>query len=321
MNQAPRVDVVIVSYNVRDLLLDCVESIVAARGAGEVASIVVVDNASSDGSADAVRSRFPQTRVIDAPNNGYGAGANRGIEVTCHPYVLVINPDTTVPPGTITTLVAYLDDHPWTAMAGPLLRHPDGSVQSSMRRFPSRLTPIFESTIFEEWWPDNRWVRRYRMSDASGNISQKVDWIVGAAMLVRREAIDQVGGFDESFWMYSEEVEWCWRFRRHGWQIASVPGAEVTHHEGASSAQDIPRRQIEFDASRVRLMGVMYSARWAAIVRRMLVLCYLLAWVRELGKWLLGHRRELRRERMRLYWAGIHGGLHGGMTVERDGVR
>lgn len=309
MRRRSRVDAVVVSYNVRDLLLACVASLIAAREAGELAEIVVVDNGSSDGSAGAVRSRFPGIRVIDAPNRGYGAGANRGIEVTVSPYVLVLNPDTVVPLGAVRTMTDYLDAHPWTAVVGPRLRHPDGTIQSSRRRFPTRLTPIFESTALEEWWPDNPWVRRYRMTGGEEDISQECDWIVGAAMLARREAIEHVGCFDESFWMYSEEVEWCWRFRSHGWRVAYVPNAEIMHYEGASSAQDIPRRQVEFDTSRVRLMRVMYGPRWAGVVRRVLLVGYLVAWFREFGKWLLGHRKDLRRERMRIYWAGLRGRL------------
>jgi GT2 family glycosyltransferase len=306
-----RVSAVVVSYNVRELLLACVASLDAARAAGELDEIVVVDNASADGSAAAARARFPCVRVIDAPNRGYGAGANRGIAATAGGYVFVLNPDTVVPLGTTRALAGYLDAHPDVAVAGPRLARPDGTPQPSRRRFPERLTPLFESTIVYEWWPENRWARRLHMLDSpdAGDIPQEVDWVVGAAMLVRRAAIDAAGGFDESFHMYSEEVEWCWSLRRHGWKIAYVPAVEVVHHEGASTRQDVPARQVAFDASRVRLARRMYGGPTAEVVRAGLLANYALYLLREVGKWALGHRRELRRQRVALYASALRSGL------------
>jgi N-acetylglucosaminyl-diphospho-decaprenol L-rhamnosyltransferase len=243
--------------------------------------------------------------VIDAPNRGYGAGANIGIAATAGAYVFVLNPDTVIPSGTTRALADYLDANPWVAVVGPRLRYPDGSVQPSRRRFPTRLTPVFESTVLAEWWPGNRWVRRYRMDDRPGDAAQQVDWVVGAAMLVRRSAIEQVGGFDESFRMYSEEVEWCWRFRRHGWRVVWLPDAEVLHYEGASSSQDVAARQIDFDTSRVRLIGRLYGRRWAQVIRVALLVNYAVLLARETVKWLLGHRRDLRRRRIALYSRGL----------------
>ncbi|MGH9175104.1 MAG: glycosyltransferase family 2 protein, partial [Vicinamibacterales bacterium] len=181
--------------------------------------------------------------------------------------------------------------------------------------FPERLTPLLESTIFHEWWPANRWARRYLMIGAgrpdsgSRDISDEVDWIVGAALMARRTAIERVGGFDESFRMYSEEVEWCWRLRRHGWRVAHVPSVEITHHEGASTRQDVYLRQIDFDASRVRLARVIYGPLTAEVVRAGLLTGYGLQLLRESAKWLLGHKRAQRRRRAALYWRGLRSGL------------
>lgn len=310
-----RVAAVVVSYNVRELLLACVASLIDAQHLGELDAIVVIDNASSDGSGEAVRSRFPGVRVIDAPNRGYGSGANIGIAETRHEYVLILNPDTVVQPGTVAGLTGYLDEHPGVALVGPLLRYPDGSIQPTRRRFPERLTPLFESTIISEWWPGNRWARRFHMRDVSGtsDVPQEVDWVVGAAMLVRRAAIEQAGGFDESFRMYSEEVEWCWRLRQHGWMVAYHPAVEIFHHEGASTSQDISARQVEFDASRVRLARRMYGTRTATFIRAGLLTGYGLQIVREGAKWLLGHRRQLRQRRIALYAGALRTGLR-----ERD---
>jgi GT2 family glycosyltransferase len=315
-----RVAAVVVSYNVRELLVACVTSLVAARAIGELGDVVVVDNGSTDCSATTIRRRFPGVRVIDAPNLGYGAGANIGMAATRSRYVLVLNADTVVPPGTVNVLAAYLDAHQETAVVGPLLRYPDGTVQPSRRRFPKRLTALFESTIVEEWWPGNRWVRDYRMLDqpiAAVGAPEEVDWVVGAALLVRRAALDRLGGFDESFRMYAEEVEWCWRFHRHGWRVAYLPAAEVLHHEGASSARDLTARQLEFDTSRVRLVGRLYGRRQAQLTRSGLLLNYALLLLRESAKWLIGHRRELRRARMSLYLRTLRGGLREGIEDRR----
>jgi GT2 family glycosyltransferase len=220
-----------------------------------------------------------------------------------------------VPLGTISTLTAFRDNHPTVALVGPRLRYPDGNIQPTRRRFPAGLTPLFESTILAEWWPENHWARRYHLRDSreSAENPQEVDWVVGAAMLVRRSAIERAGAFDESFRMYSEEVEWCWRLRRHGWKVAYLPTVEITHHEGASTSQDVPARQVEFDTSRVRLARRMYGNGTAVVVRCGLLVGYALQIAREGVKWLLGHRRDLRRARIRLYAGALRSGLR-----ERD---
>ena len=308
----PKVDAVVVSYNVRDLLVECLASLVVAQAAGEIARIVVIDNGSSDGSADAARRAGPNIQVVEAENHGYGAGANAGIARSDAEYVLVLNPDTVIPAGSIATLTAWLDAHPSHAVVGPRLRRPDGSIQSSRRRFPRPWTPIFESSVIEEWWPRNPVATSYHLSDRSDDVVQDVDWIVGAAMLVRRAAFEQAGGFDESFRMYAEEVEWCWRFQRHGWRVGFVPTTEIVHHEGASAAQDLPRRLAEFNASRVQLTGRLYGRRWESVVRVAILLDYVIRLSRESAKWLLGNRRQLRMERMRFYAAALRRGVRRG---------
>lgn len=312
MTERPPVDAVVVSYNVRALLLECLASLVAAREAGEINRIVVVDSASADGSAAAARAADPHIEVIEVENRGYGAGANVGIASTDGEYVMVLNPDTVAPAGAIRTLTTWLDAHPDHAIVGPRLRRPDGSVQPTRRRFPQRLTPVFESSVIEEWWPENPVAARYHLAAWPDDVEQDVDWVVGAAMLTRRSAIDQVGAFDESFRMYAEEVEWCWRLRRHGWRIGFVPTAEIIHHEGASAGQDLPRRLAEFDTSRVQLTERLHGVGWARVVRSAILLDYTIRLLRELAKGLLGHRRDLRRARVRFYFAALRRGLRGG---------
>jgi N-acetylglucosaminyl-diphospho-decaprenol L-rhamnosyltransferase len=309
MTGAARVAAVVVNYNTRELLVACLRSLLAARGRGELAEIVVVDSASSDGS-DRVAQRLLSTEhALCVPNRGYGAAANAGIAATSAEYVLILNADTVVTPGAVEELAAALDRRPGVAVAGPCLLYPDGTVQPTLRRFPTRLTPVFESTIVQEWWPRNRWVRAYHMHDAPRDTPRDVDWLVGAALLVRRAALERVGGFDPAFRMFSEEVEWCWRFRRHGWSVRYIPTAKIMHHEGASTAQDVPRRQQDFDASRVLLLERMYGARHARFVATLLRAGYGLYLMREAAKWMFGHRRELRLQRMRFYVAVLRAGI------------
>jgi GT2 family glycosyltransferase len=143
-------------------------------------------------------------------------------------------------------------------------------------------------------------------------VTQEVDWVVGAAMMVRRTAIERAGAFDESFRMYSEEVEWCWRLRQHGWKVAYLPEVEIVHHEGASTSQDVPARQVAFDTGRVRLARRMYGNLTATVVRYGLLAGYGVQIARESLKWLLGHRRDLRRTRIGLYAGALRSGLREG---------
>jgi N-acetylglucosaminyl-diphospho-decaprenol L-rhamnosyltransferase len=301
---------VVVSYNVRELLLGCVASLEEARAAGVLSCIIVVDNASTDASAQAVRERFPRVTVIEAPNRGYGAGANAGIAASTDDSILVLNPDTIVPYATIARLESYLREHTNVGIAAPRLRYPDGTIQSSRRRFPARLTPVFESTVFDQWWPGNPWSRAYKMEDRDEDTIQDVDWVVGACLMVRREALETAGEFDESFWMYCEEIEWCWRLSHHGWRISYLPDVEIIHHEGASTLQNVPQRQLAFDRSRVELQRRMYGRAAAGIAVFGIKAGYLAHFLSEGVKFALGHRRELRRTRMQLYGKLLRSSLH-----------
>lgn len=304
------VDAIVVSHNTRELLAACVQSLETAREAGEIHQIIVVDSGSADGSPDHIRERFPDVEVLEVPNRGYGAAANAGIARSNASYFLVLNADTLIPPGSVTQLAKVLDEHPKLGIAGPRLRLPNGCIQPSRRRFPDRLTPLFESTIIQEWWPSNPWTRRYYVEDSPEGRTQLVDWVVGAAMMVRAAAVDQAGGFDETFRMFAEEAEWAHRMRRHGWRTAYVPSAVVTHVGGASTSQDIPRRQLDFDASRLEFHYRLYGPLMAGIVGAGLRANYLAHIARESVKWLIGHRRELRSERIRLYTRCLRAGFH-----------
>ncbi len=330
----PSLAIVIVSWNVRDLLRRCLHAVEASlSGSGIGYEVIVVEHASSDGTAAMLREEFPRVRVLEPGHNpGFAAGNNLALRsllfptpdssppfLNPRPLVLLLNPDTEPLGDALPRLVRYLDAHPEAVAVGPQLRYADGSVQSSRRRFPTRLTFFWESTPLERLWPDNPWTRRYRCADQSDETAQRVDWLVGAALLVRGETIVRAGLLDEGFFLYSEELEWQHRLRERGEgdgkgegaeaAIVYLPAAVVVHHEGRSSEQVPAARHIHFQRSRVRLVWLWYGAGFAAVLRGFLLLCY--AW--ELGiesfKWLIGHRRALRSQRIGVYVKVLRSGL------------
>lgn len=303
--------VVIVSYNVREHLLACLETVCAGLQAGGLrGEIIVVDNASSDGTVEAVRAAFPGVEVIaNRGNRGFAAANNQGIQRARGRVVVLLNPDTRVARDALGRLVRYLDENPAVGVVGPRLVYPDGRTQPSRRRFPTLLTGFLESTVVQDYWRDNRVLRRYYVADRSDDETQEVDWLVGACLAVRREAIETAGLLDERFFLYSEEVEWCWRIRRAGWRVVYLPEATVYHHESASAGQEPASRQIAFDTAKVQLYERLHGRPTAEILRAFLLLNYLARIAIEGAKWLLGHKRALRRERIARYWRAFGSGL------------
>lgn len=297
----PDVSILIVSWNVRDLLVRCLESLPAGT-AGLTFETIVVDNASSDGTVEAVRMAFPAVQVIvNGENRGFTGGNNQALAIATGDYLFLLNPDTIVQPGAVTALHHYLLSQPEAGIAGPRLRYADGTTQPSRRRFPTVATLFTESTIVQEYLPGLGLFERYYFADRPVDQPQQVDWIVGAAMFVRRAVYTQIGGMDEGFFMYSEELDWCRRAVAAGWQVAYEPAAEVIHYEGRSSEQVVAARHIRFFSSRVRYAAKYHGAIVATLLRWWLLGTFALQWLREGGKWLLGHKRSLRAERMAAY--------------------
>jgi N-acetylglucosaminyl-diphospho-decaprenol L-rhamnosyltransferase len=253
---------VVVSYNVRDLLVECLASL---RADG-IEEIVVVDNASSDGSVEAVRAADPQASVIALTDNlGFGTAANRGVAATSTPFVLVMNPDLVVEPGANKALVEALERDLRLAVVGPRIDTPDGQVYPSARRFPDLLEAAGHGFLGFVW-PGNPYSRRYRMLDWDHDRPADVDWVAGTYLAVRRAAWDQLGGFDERYFMYLEDVDLCWRMWRAGWRVGYDPAARVTHAIGRSTDQTPYRMILAHHRSLLR-----YSAKTLAGVRRLLL--------------------------------------------------
>jgi N-acetylglucosaminyl-diphospho-decaprenol L-rhamnosyltransferase len=300
--------VVIVNWNVRDLLQRCVESVLSSKRS-ITTEIIVVDNASVDGSVEMLRAEFPQTILIANPENrGFPAANNQGIAAAQGRYVLLLNPDTEVLADALDALVQYMDAHPDVGLVGPQLLHPDGQVQSSRRRYPTLATLFFESTWLESLAP-RALLRRYYVLDQPDNAVLDVDWITGAAMLARREVIQQVGGMDERFFMYSEELDWCRRIKAAGWRVVYHPEARVIHYEGKSSEQAMPARHVNFQRSKIRYARKYHGPRLAAALRLYLLGLYAGQLGLELAKGLMGHKRALRQQRVEAYWRVLKSGL------------
>jgi len=219
----------IVNTDSRELLLACLESL-----ADVDVEIVVLDNASEDGSVAAVRKRFPEVRVIPQEfRAGFGANHNTVIRVTRSRYIYVLNDDTTATDWGFDRLIAYLDAHPRVAAVGPRLVYPDGRRQDSAWRFP---TPLVSALGLAT-------LGKLGVKQSLGDDPRPVDWVMGAAIVLRREALTEVGLFDEDFFLYSEEVDLQFRLRQAGWEVHYVPDVTVVHHESQFSA-GIPERRI-----------------------------------------------------------------------------
>ncbi len=251
MNGEFDLSIVIVSYNVQDLLSACLTSL---GGDGFRLEIIVVDNASSDGSADLVRDDFSDVHLIaNESNAGFAAAANQGIRASTGRHVLLLNPDAEVLHGTLAKLVGFLDHHPDYAVAGAGLVYPDGSFQHSAFRFPGVLQNFFEFFPIHHRLSNSRLNGRYPPARYARGQPFDVDHPLGACLAVRREAIDQVGLLDEGFFMYCEEIDWCWRMKEAGWNVACVPAAQVVHHAGASTRQFRDEMFVALWRSRFRL--------------------------------------------------------------------
>jgi len=225
----PDVSISLVNTNSRELLLDCLESLQGAD-----AEIVVLDNASEDGSAAAVRERFPEVRLIEQRQRaGFGANHNTVIRATSGHYVYVLNEDTTSDDWGLERMVAHLDANPRIAALAPRLEYPDGRLQDSAWRFPSPAVAALGLLTLS----------RAGIVQSGGRETRDVDWAMAAALVLRREALDEVGLFDEEFFIYSEETDLCLRLREAGWRTQYFPSVTVVHHESQFSA-GIPERRI-----------------------------------------------------------------------------
>lgn len=233
-----RVSAVIVNWNTKAQLLACLRSLEQCEQE-EQNEVIVVDNGSTDGSQEAVRAEFPRVALVDTGANlGYAKACNIGIRMSRGAYVCLLNSDIVVGKDSLRVLADYLDHHPRIAMAGPLIRYPDGKVQDTCRKLPSLWNNLCEATGLH--WLAARWplFSGEHIKFMAHDRAAEVEGISGCFMFVRRRAIDEVGMMDERFFLYSEETDWCKRFIDAGWTIAFNPKAMAVHAHGASSKSD-----------------------------------------------------------------------------------
>lgn len=276
------IGVIIVSYNTAGLLRACLASL---RACTLPLRVVVVDNHSPDGSAALVRAEFPEAELIALGHNaGYAGGTNEGLRALGRhkaqgtgqhglvSSILILNPDTEVQPGAIEALAGFLAAHPRVGLVGPRLLNPDGTLQRAAFRFPTLLMTaldlfppgeVLPGRLYDSWWHG-------RYPQELGEAPFAIDHPLGACMLIRREALEQVGGMDEGYFMYSEEVDWCRRIRMAGWAIWQVPAARVTHVGGAATRQFRWRMLVALYRSRMRCIEL-HSPAWQLGAQRLIV--------------------------------------------------
>jgi hypothetical protein len=286
------VSVVVVTLNALPWIERCLESVRAYE-------TIVVDHGSKDGTLELVRRRFPEVRLIEEGNTGLGAGSNTGMRVASGDYFLLLNSDAWAVGDAVERLVAFTKEHPEAAVVGPKLLNPDGSLQRSVRGFPSLWRLSTEYFFLRKLAPGSRALNAFYASRFPHDEVREAEFVMGACMLVRREAADTVGLFDEDFFMFSEETDWCYRFRQAGWKVLFFPGAEFVHVGGASTSQNWGPMYREQLRGHLRFLAKHRGPREAERARRLL-----LASMRMRAVVFQGERRRTSREAARWLASG-----------------
>lgn len=256
--------VVVVNYNTGDYLAKCLRSVVDSAGDARL-ELVVVDNESRDGSAERAVGAVPEARLIrNRTNRGFAAAANQGIRATRAEHVMLLNPDAEVAAGTLAGLLKVASDNPRAGAIGPLVRDPDGGIYPSARKVPT-LAEAVGHAFLGPFLPANRFSRAYTMAGWDRRTERDVEWVSGSSMLLRREALREVGLFDERFWLYVEDVDMCTRLRSAGWRVMFTPQLEVLHVGGVSTAGS-RRMTLEHSRSIYRYFAKHRAKGWRAVL-------------------------------------------------------
>lgn len=310
------ISVIIVNWNVKDLLDKCLASlhngtiaINQPQGNLPVIEIIIVDSYSSDDSLDMVRDNYPDVRLLPQDENiGFTRGNNMGFREAQGRYLFLLNPDTEIIDDALPRLFNYMENQRGVGIIGTHTLNTDGSHQSTRRRFPTLITGIFESTWLSNYAPqsiDNY----YKMLDTDDNAILEVDWVQGSAMLVRRNVYERIGGLDEGYVMYSEEMDWCKRTKDAGWKVVYHGEAFITHHSGKSSDQIGAFKHIHFHTSKLRYFRKHHGYSTYLTLRVIILLLFTWQMILEGVKGLLGHKRDMRVQRVKVYWQVLRNGL------------
>lgn len=309
--------IIIVNWNTRDLLAQCLDSVYGTAHDGEL-DVIVVDNASTDGSVEMLKHRFPRVRlIVNGENVGFARANNQALDRCRGCYILLLNSDTLVLPGSLDQMTQFMDEHPGAGVVGVRLLNPDGTFQASYTPFP---TLGREMLILSGL---GRWLVRptfpsYGFQTEKG--AQKIEgYMEGACLMARREAVDQVGGLDERVFMYAEDVDWCYRFHQAGWGVWYLPQAPIVHYGGRSSAKRRGRMEAELYRSRVYFFHKHYGK---AAASRLKTLIYGMTIGKMLVHGLIRLATNGRRGRVVTNWQNLHRALAtaDAMLEERIGL-
>jgi N-acetylglucosaminyl-diphospho-decaprenol L-rhamnosyltransferase len=227
----PEVSTIVVTYNALPWVERALESVPGTE-------LVVVDHGSTDGTLELVRERFPEAVVVEQGNLGFGAGNNAGMRAASGRWYLLLNSDAWLKPGALEALIAFADEHPDAAVVGPRLLNPDGTLQRSVRGFPTVWRIATEYLFLRKLAPRSRLFNAFYAGGFDHDAAREAEFLMGSVLLVRAEAVEAVGGFDERYFMFSEETDWCYRFCQAGWKVWFFPGAEAVHVGGATTKQN-----------------------------------------------------------------------------------
>jgi N-acetylglucosaminyl-diphospho-decaprenol L-rhamnosyltransferase len=289
-----QVSIVVVSYNAETYLEPCLSAI-----ANREDEVIVVDSGSTDGSRALVRDRYPGVRLIELEENkGYGAAVNEGLGVAQGRYLLVLNCDAWPVDDAIKRLAAFAEDNPSVGVVGPRLLNPDGTLQRSVRGYPT-LWRLATEYFFLRWLaPRSRLLNAFYGANFDHNSTREAEFLVGAVLFLPRAIAEELGGFDTSFFMFNEEVDLCYRIRQKGWRVVFFPEAEFVHVGGAYTRTDWPRMYREQLRSHLRFLAKHYGLRTSERGRKLLLWAMRLRWV-VFSVVLRGERARLSRESAR----------------------
>jgi GT2 family glycosyltransferase len=239
--------IIIVNWNTKQYLIQCLRS-VFQEGKRDHREVLVVDNGSGDGSSEEVRRLFPGVKVIENRDNlGFAGATNQGLKQGAGRYSLLLNPDTQVRKGSIEILVSFMEDHPEAGIAGVQLLNEDGSRQNSIANDPTLATELLNKSLLRRMFP-----KKFPGKEEVKNEPVEVESVIGACMIVRKKAMEEVGVLDEDYFLFLEETDWCRRMRMAGWKVYHVPAAEITHFQGKSAEREIEKARVEYYRSRYR---------------------------------------------------------------------
>jgi hypothetical protein len=272
----PDVSVIVVNWNTRQLLADCLASLYETIR-NLCIEVIVVDNGSSDGSVEMLRQRFPRVRLIaNRENKGFTGANNQALDIFKGRYALLFNSDAVALPSAIEAMVHFADKHPKAGVVGAQLLNTDGTFQASHTDFPTLWQEFLILTalgrkLYGPWYPSH--------GPRDSQVATQGDYVEGACMLVRRKAFEAVGGLDEGYFMYAEEVDWCFRIKQAGWEVWYLPEAQIVHHGGASSRRQPTSKEARLYRSRVRFFRLHYGS---AAAMRLKALIFALTLVKRL---------------------------------------